>query len=111
MFCAPVADCARRRMRVDFGHDLVRKVCNFTGSRAAAGCVHLESPPARLCSAHPSRTALDDGCVLILGMILSEKSATLRDHAPQRDAFTLNRLPLGYVLRTRRGLRSTTDAC
>ena len=31
--------------------------------------------------AHPSRTALDDGCALILRMILSEKSATLRDHA------------------------------
>ena len=56
----------------------------FTGVRHSAtraGCVQVESPPARLCSAHPSRTALDDGCVLILRMILSEKSATLRDHA------------------------------
>ncbi len=38
-----------------------------------AGGVQVESPPAPLCSAHPSRTALDDGCVLILRMILSRK--------------------------------------
>ncbi len=38
-------------------------------------------PPARFLFAHPSRTALDDGCTVILRMILSEKSATLRDHA------------------------------
>ena len=33
-FAHTVADCARRRMRVDLAHDLVRKVCNFTGSCA-----------------------------------------------------------------------------
>ena len=40
-----------------------------------------------------------------LGPLLAELSRL------ERDAFSLKRLPLDYVLRTRRGLRSTTDAC
>ena len=36
----------------------------------------VESPPARISLAHPSRTALDDGYVDDLRMILSEKTAT-----------------------------------
>jgi hypothetical protein len=52
-------------------YEMRHQTSAIQGARAA--CVQLESSPARFCFAHPSRTALDDGCVLILRLIWVRK--------------------------------------
>ena len=54
----------------------------------------IKSPPAQFPFVHPSRTALDDGCAVILRMILSEKSATFRDYGNQPKRWRTSSAPV-----------------
>ena len=64
---------------IDFEHDFARKGCNLEHSLGARGWRHDPDQAARALSFQvESDSALKP---LILSMILSEKSATFRDHA------------------------------